>query len=132
VQNHVRGKIHHPGRYRQLVDYSGLQFERGITPTDIDGVLDFNGRLFIFLEFKHGDAPLPFGQRLALQRLCDGLIRPHIQAAVILARHDDPVDREVMASKAIVSEYRWFRRWRKPQHQITVLQAIEKIRSMPF
>lgn len=45
----VRGKAHNPGRYKQLVDYSKLCWGK-ITPTDIDGAIDFGGRLFILID----------------------------------------------------------------------------------
>lgn len=55
---------------RQRADFSGLRFG-SITPTDIDGLIEFGGRCCVFMETKHGDADLPFGQRLALERVCD-------------------------------------------------------------
>ena len=55
---------------RQRADFSGLRFGN-IRPTDIDGVIEFENRCCIFMETKHGDANLPIGQRLALERNCD-------------------------------------------------------------
>ena len=49
---------------RQIKDFSGLRFGK-ISPTDIDGFLDFGNSLFIFVEMKHGDARIPYGQKLA-------------------------------------------------------------------
>ena len=53
---------------KQLKSFSGLRFGK-ITPTDIDGFLDFGNNVYVFIETKHGDAPLPYGQKLALERL---------------------------------------------------------------
>lgn len=47
-----RGEIKFIDRYKQLISYEGLERHRKITPTDIDGVIDYNGNAFIFLEGK--------------------------------------------------------------------------------
>lgn len=43
-------------------------FPRGIRPTDIDGMVEVDGR-FLFMEEKGQGVPLPEGQRVALLRL---------------------------------------------------------------
>jgi hypothetical protein len=43
-------------------------FPRGIRPTDVDGMVELNGR-FLFLEEKGEDGALQGGQWLALRRL---------------------------------------------------------------
>lgn len=55
---------------RQRADFSGLRFG-SIRPTDIDGLIEFENRCCIYMETKHGEADLPTGQRLALERVCD-------------------------------------------------------------
>ena len=44
-----RGVIHNRERGAQIRDYSGLRFGN-ITPTDIDGFMDFGGRVFVVFE----------------------------------------------------------------------------------
>lgn len=64
-----RGKI----RNREHVpvkDFSGLRYGK-ITPTDIDGFVEFKDKIFILLELKFGDSVLKYGQRTALERGCD-------------------------------------------------------------
>jgi hypothetical protein len=41
---------------------------RGITPTDIDGLIEI-GDQYLIIETKEPGVPLPVGQRLALERL---------------------------------------------------------------
>lgn len=84
-----RGKIFFEDRARQLNDFSGLRFDN-ITPTDIDGLMEYHDRGFTLLEGKYREAELPFGQRLALERLIKKLIGP---AILIVYRHevDDPL-----------------------------------------
>jgi hypothetical protein len=43
-----RGKIRNEKYAKQLNDFRGLLRRRGITPTDIDGLIDYNGKAFIF------------------------------------------------------------------------------------
>jgi hypothetical protein len=128
----IRGKAHHLARYKQVIDYSGLLFERGITPTDIDGLLDFGGKLFVFLELKLKGTNLPYGQRLALERVCDGLAGPQVLSVVLVAGHNTPTGQEIRAAEATVVEYRWRQEWNHPKREINVRQAIEKIKSMPI
>ena len=40
-----RGKIENQDYAKQLFNFQGLRWDK-ITPTDIDGSLDFNGELF--------------------------------------------------------------------------------------
>jgi len=81
-----RGVINNRARAQQIINYSGLRYDT-ITPTDIDGFIDFGNKVFVIMEFKHSDAPLPYGQRLALKRLCDSIKRP-IEAWLLICRHN--------------------------------------------
>ena len=47
----MRGAIMHAERAKQLNDFNGLQYGN-ITPTDIDGVIDYKDRAMVFLEIK--------------------------------------------------------------------------------
>lgn len=50
--------------------YQGLVFD-GASPTDIDGFLELDDRLFVFFEAKHVAGAMKSGQRVALERLCN-------------------------------------------------------------
>ena len=39
--------------------------------TDIDGLIEYHDSEYILLEVKHKDARVPYGQRLAIQRMVD-------------------------------------------------------------
>lgn len=97
----MRGRIQHKPRARQLVDYSGMRFERNITPTDIDGLwtdgddtpyavsglVEFNGREVFIFEFKLAGAKMPQGQRVALERLTGLIEKGGAKAYFIAAQH---------------------------------------------
>lgn len=125
-----RGKIRNPKIASQLVDFSGLRFERNITPTDHDGFLDFGGELFIWLEYKFEGTKMPFGQQLAYERECDACRKGGVKSLVIEAFHNTPESEQIDGAAAMVSRYYCFGQWRLPKTPITVRAAIDKFRAM--
>lgn len=120
-----RGTINNRDRGRQIRDYSGLKYGN-ITPTDIDGFLDFHNKIFIFFELKYGDAELPIGQRLALERLCDATGVEVISYAFI-AKHYHPVEEDIDAARAVVTKIRHRGLWTTPKQERTLKQHIDEI-----
>lgn len=123
----VRGDVRNPHRYKQEVDFSGLLFERNITPTDVDGVLDFGGRFFVLIELKFQQAELTFGQRLCLERICDKLA-VNSDCALLIARHNHPPEEKINAAIAVVSEFRWKGKWRTPKSIMTLRVIIDEFK----
>lgn len=119
-----RGTFRNREFAKQLKSFAGLKFGN-ITPTDIDGFMDFGNNVFIFLESKHGVSPLPYGQKLALERLCDACCAAHKKSVVLVAHHNTSEDIDMAALP--VSEYRLDGKWRRPRRDINVRQAIEKL-----
>lgn len=108
---------------QQLKIFKGLRFGR-ITPTDIDGFMDFGNNVYVFIEAKHGTAPLPYGQKLALERLCDTCTDAGKAAVVLIAHHQTDGDIDVAALP--VSLLRMKGKWRKPKKAVNVREAIEQ------
>lgn len=96
-----RGRINNRARATQIKDFTGLRWGK-ITPTDIDGFIDFHNKLFIYIELKYGNATLPNGQRLALERQADAGNKAMIPTYVIVAQHLDEGD--IKVAEAIVIE----------------------------
>jgi hypothetical protein len=126
MQNEERGKIRNREIAKQLRDYSGLRFGK-ITPTDIDGFLDFGDKLFIFIETKYGSATLSYGQGLAFKRLCDACANAKRESILIIARHNTSKENDVDVSKAIVTFIRHNKQWKKQPENKTVRQMIDDI-----
>ena len=125
-----RGKIRNREYAKQLRDFSGLRWGN-ITPTDIDMFIEFNNELFIYAEGKHGKTKLPYGQRLALERQHDAIEKAGINVyTFIVETNDDMIndDGDIDYSKAIIREYRWNSIWHFPKGEITILDAINKLR----
>jgi len=116
---------------RQIKDFSGLRFGQ-ITPTDIDGFMDFGDRLFIVIEGKHSGTMLKTGQRLALERLVDACHCPPRRIAVaIVIDHFDESEHDVDYSKCSVRTMRWNGKWVAPlERGITCRRAIERLIAM--
>ena len=55
---------------RSLLLFEGMTFtKRNISPTDIDGFIEYDDRYLVFIEHKRGDKDLDFGQKKAYDRL---------------------------------------------------------------
>jgi hypothetical protein len=68
---------------------------RNITPTDIDGLIDYNGHAFIYLEGKMKDKKLDEGQRRALENVTLSHWKANNPAMILLFWHDTPLDCDV-------------------------------------
>lgn len=120
-----RGKVHTPYLAAQLRDFSGLRYGK-ITPTDIDGFMDFGNCLHVFIEAKLSGNVLPRGQELALERLVDNCAVASINAIGIVCEHTNRVG-DIKIADCIVTKCRWRGRWQKPRSLITVRVAIDRI-----
>jgi len=123
MKDEERGKIRNREWASQLRDYSGLRFGK-ITPTDIDGFLDFGNKIFVLIESKYGGFDLPYGQKLALERLCDSCQESGKETLLLIAAHNDAGD--INVSDLLVREYRFREKWRNPKSPISVRNAIER------
>lgn len=119
-----RGKIVHRERAAQIRDFSGLRFGN-ITPTDLDGLIEWRDRAFVLMEVKHTDAVLPFGQRLALERMCDALHQAK-PTLLIVASHCQPIGRDIDMATCDVVEYRSRGQWRAPKKPVLVRALVEQ------
>ena len=118
-----RGAIQYRQRAKQLRDYRGLQFGN-ITPTDIDGLIEYQNRAYIIIELKFEDAILPEGQRLALERLTDDLSKVKTTICII-GSHCAESETDIDVANTLVVEYRWNKLWQTPKRQCNIRECIE-------
>jgi hypothetical protein len=121
-----RGNIKHKARAQQINSFSGLIRRRNITPTDIDGLIDYNGKAFIILEGKYGDAKILRGQKLALENLAKAINSGNKIVTVLIYRHFIDVDNEVDVCNQIVSEIFFKNKWTTINTEKNVLEWIER------
>ena len=124
VPDEERGKIKNRQYANRVRDFSGLRYGN-ITATDIDGLIEYKNTCYIFIETKYKDAELPFGQRLALERITDDLekVKPVI---TIVATYSNEGDIDV--ARALVCEYRFRGAWHKRENT-TTRELIDKFLS---
>lgn len=118
--NDERGVIRNRDAALQIRNFSGLRYGN-ITPTDIDGMIEYHNRGYVLIETKYGDSELPQGQRLALERITDDLRKPSV---AIVASHESTGDIDV--ANAIVRELRYQRKWHTTATQYTVRQIVDR------
>ena len=109
----------------QLISFKNLQWDK-ISATDIDFVIEIHNKLFIFGECKHGNSELPFGQKLALERIVD-LIGETKTAVLLVFTHDTPVGQDIDAGNCIVREFRFNKQWHKETQGRTVKEFCDKL-----
>jgi len=119
-----RGKIRNREAAKQLKDFSGLRFGK-ITPTDIDGFVDFQNKAFVIFEIKHGTATMPYGQRLGYERLADACEKSGIRTLVIVANHNIDAPNDIDVSVLPVTQIRFKQKWKTPNVPHTVRSAFE-------
>jgi len=105
----TRGKIRNREAIKQIRNFSGLRWGT-ITPTDIDGYYEINNIAFIFIEIKYKNSVLPYGQRLALQRLVDN-IGEKKKAILILARHEKESGEDIDTANCEVVKFYFRGEW---------------------
>lgn len=105
-----RGEIYNPGQVGQLRDYSGLLFGN-ITPTDIDGIIEYKNIGYVIIELKYAEAKIPFGQKLALERLTDDLQRSGKPTVCLIATHKTSESGIIDVANSLVREYRYKGKW---------------------
>ena len=125
MKNTTYGKVLNRERHSQCLDFSGIA--RGkMTPTDLDGVIDYHGRAWILMEIKYNSEPIPDGQRICFNRLTSTLNK-EAPALFIIADHytEDPRE-DVDVSRALVREWSTGGRWIKQCEPLSVGTLIDR------
>jgi hypothetical protein len=121
-----RGAIRNRQLAMHIRDFSGICYGK-ITPTDIDGFLEFGDKLYVFIEGKQIGAPVSFGQGLALARLTDACHCPPKRYAVAIIVDYHLSNEDIDYAAASVRSYRWGGQWRQPlQKDISLKTAIDR------
>jgi len=119
-----RGKIRNKEIAKQLKDFSNLRFEN-VTPTDIDGFIEFNNCIYILIEAKFLEDKLPEGQERALINLVDTIFESSKKGILIIAIHNQPLEQDIPFYKCLVSRYRSRKSWYSPKKEMTIKNLID-------
>lgn len=112
-------------RAKQLMLFDGLVRHRGISPTDIDGLIDYNGNAFILLEGKLAGTPLLYGQKMAIENLSKAIIDGGKECVALVFEHQTKASEDIIIKNCLVREVYSLGYWRNPKSNISVIQAVE-------
>lgn len=106
-----RGVILFKDRMKQLIQFRGLKMGN-ITPMDVDGMIEYHDKAYVFYEFKYNGAPFADGERIALERLANDAEKVGKEAVILLCEHYVEDTNEIVdASTAIVKKYYYKQKW---------------------
>ena len=116
----AESKIKHNNRCRQLIDFKSLQ-DGKMMPTDIDGMMEFKNKAYVFFELKYEGAYMPTGQRIALERLVNDTAKAGKKSICFFAYHNqknylDSID----AGNSIVQSCFYEGKWQKVDGNLTL------------
>lgn len=123
-----RGKIRNEAYASILKNFTGLRRHRNITPTDIDGILEYNGKAFIILEGKFGNTQMPHGQQKCFESICNAIESGGKNACCIVFSHLAKPGDQIDVSTCIVTKVYFENKWHpgsKNNTNRTVLQVVE-------
>jgi len=127
------GKIRYPARAFQHIDFSGIRYGNA-TPSNVDGVLELEGKLFVILEYKHESAQaMSKGQRMMIERITDGLDSGGKYAIAVIGTHSSPVGKEIDGANSKAVEVRWKGEWKSMDDKnFTVKDCIDRAYHIAF
>jgi hypothetical protein len=101
--------IRNSNQTKQGLDFTGIQNGK-IHPSDIDAVLEFDNEALILMEVKRTGNPIPTGQRLLLERLCDSW---HTNKSIVLYVTHDYMDdsRDIPLTTCSVNSCYYNKKW---------------------
>ena len=123
-----RGVYENPKRGKQLLRFDGMRFLDSITPTDIDGLIEVRNQILVFFEAKLQDKEVPFGQKLALERLVKDAGKAGKHAIAIIGEHNiiDPSEdvflKDLLVREVFTTE---LQRWKPPKRRLYAKEAAD-------
>ena len=120
-----RGKIRNQAYRNQEIDYSGCRIGK-CTPTDIDGIIEFENKLFIIFELKYGATEIIGGQKKCLERIADNSRKPFF---VLRINHQTPATESIDVGNCLVTSFysNQNNKWNVPEKDITVKDKMDKL-----
>jgi len=97
--------------FAQPLHFEGVQFNTkgsAITPTDIDALLEFRGKLIVMIEVKRRNVEMGAGQRLALEAICKAIDTQKDKTCVAFkCWHDVEKPRPVLLRELYIQSFFW-------------------------
>jgi len=118
--------IKNRNRVKQVIDFTGVQ-NGAMHPSDVDAVLEFDNRVLILMEIKYKSRPIPTGQRLMLERICNSW---HVEGRGIVLRveHDfDDDSKNIPLDLCLVSSYYHRKEWVWLQEKVPLVEYLNAL-----
>lgn len=114
-------------RASQLIAFDELQYG-SITPTDIDGIIEYKNKFYAIFEVKYCDKEVPFGQRLCIQRMVDDFNKAGKKAIGFVCEHyvHDPME-DVKLAECTIREVYYNGKWVDKCKGKIMKQALDEI-----
>lgn len=91
-------------------------------------MIEYKDKGYVFFEVKYNGKDLPYGQRLALERLVNDVDKTGKSAIAIVINHEvHDINKSVDVAACKVRELYYSRekRWRPPNHSITTKNLVD-------
>ena len=100
---------------KQLVDYS-LLFDKNVkmSCSDIDGVVEYKDKCWIFFEVKQGDKELSLGQKIMYERMVNDLSKVKPAILLVCSHNVDNPEEAIQLRETTVREIFYKGKWNKP------------------
>jgi len=82
----MQSEIKNRARKQQILSYAGCKWGK-ISFSDIDAIMEIRNKVYIVVEVKYLDAPVPTGQRILLEHLNQALAKAGKYCLTIVASH---------------------------------------------
>jgi len=111
-------------RLLQPIDFEGLR-SGAMLASDIDAVMEYGDRLFIFVELKRPGQGLPLGQRIMYERMSRAISESPSREAYTIIAENTTVDTEEAVDLAKCKVTAYFsgsqKKWITPTNSLNVM-----------
>lgn len=114
-------------KVKQVIDFTGVQ-NGAMHPSDIDAVLEFDGQILILIEVKYQGSPIPTGQKLLLERICDSWHDAVKRSIVLKVEHKfRDSKKNIPLNECFVTEFYYNKQWKTLKRKQKFVAYINKL-----
>lgn len=122
------GAYKNANRGRQLLLFTDLNYDANVAPMDLDGLIEYHNKKRVLIEVKLQNTPVPYGERIALERMVNDFSIAGKETIAIIADHKVfDTKEDVLVKDCIVRElyHSRERQWRPPKKMMTVQMLLD-------
>lgn len=92
--------------------------------TDIDAMIEYKDKYYIFIEVKHTNGKLTTGQKILLERLVDSISNKKRKAIALVAKHSVRYPENIELTDCEVTDFYYKGVWKKPKKLTRVNEVV--------